>query len=979
MALQKQTVPIPLTGLNQRTDEKNAPIGTLDLVENAYREQTGEFRKRSGTSVYNTTTDSGTISDAQFAGQLNDIPFILTSDTAFSRSLALSKWINKGAHRTYIHSASCIYPSTYRQAACDVIYYGGLLFWAFEEWERSGPGYNTPTGLYLVVTDATTGQVVQSKTTIVTPSGASFYYKPRLIQVGTSIIVFYERPTALLGSGAGGTAVWDLKAKRIANPTTAPGTLSSESTVTQIGTTGNPVTNLQTWDVTVYGGQCKVVYRNTSNVWTKRWNEAMTSGGSDIDQGYVGNPYAIQWLDWDGSDGNLWFMNGLSLCKVNATTLANVSGNTDTTTINNVCGYVTSATDCVVFADIIGTHRRDTVTSKYAMSSGIATSTSTMRSVGLASRPFKVNSIWNIMLAYESINSSDVDTQESQYFQVDVSNWKVVGKPLPSGLGAGIPYRKSFLSSGAVISASKTIVPIAKVFARDYLDTVQGKPLYNLFALTIDTQDYRLSQPVNAGEALIFPGAQPKMYDSGTLTELGFHYGPTVVASSQAGLTLENGTYSYKATYEWNDGAGRLHRSIDSPVSASITISSINHYAQLIVGTYRVTDKAGVRICIYREDGDGIYHRVTSISNDTTADTVTVNDTMTQANADSGEGLYTNGNVLQNIAPPACTVLAAAKNRVWLGGTLTGEWWYSKEVVSGYGVEFSDFLVSPNQDGMTTTGFAELDDKMAVFYKDAVCVVIGDGPNALGQGDFTINKVASNTGTTKPRTVVSTPAGVPFLSKDGWRILDRGLAIQPFGLEVQDYDTNTYIGAVVVPARSHAMFFTSEGRTLVYDWMNQQWYTFTGQAAVAAFIIGNVYAYVSSTGVVSYEVDQQFNDNGAAIAMKFRTTWLNFAGFGGFQRIYAVQAIGEYVGAHTLKTTWEFNLDTATTYPYTVTPTANPYRFETRPPVQQCATARLTVEEVTSGTTGAFRLSGMAGVIGIKAGMKPVAATARLT
>ena len=374
----------------------------------------------------------------------------------------------------------------------------------------------------------------------------------------------------------------------------------------------------------------------------------------------------------------------------------------------------------------------------------------------------------------------------------------------------------------------------------------------------------------------------------------------------------------------------------------------------------------------------GVYHRVGQVANDTTVDTVTFGDAVTIAAASTAEILYTTGNVLPNDAPPACTIAGLARGRVWLGGMITGELWHSKELDPDYGIAFSDFLTLPEPDGETPTAIGELDQAGLVFYEDSVHTVTGDGPNNLGQGDFNSAKIISGYGTTQPGNVAFTPIGAVYKSKDGWRNVNRGMSDEAIGSPVQDYDTASYMGAVVLPKRSHIMFFASNGRTLVYDWANQQWYTYTGQSAAAATIYGDVYAYVSSAGVVSYEVDGQLHDNSSAIACKYRLSWLNFGGLAAFQRIYALQAVGDYVGAHTLRATWEFDHAT-TTYIYNVTPTANPYRFETRPPVQRCTAARVTIEEVTSGLTGGFKLSGLSALIGLKPGHKPVAATSRTT
>lgn len=1012
MPLQKQAIKIPLTGLNEGIDPKDAPIGTLDTVENAYRVKSGEYLKRNGSFQILNAVDTGSVNDIRGAfwiGTQHDQIVTVSPTNVFQYSTALSKFINKGTAGVYRHSSYAVAPSLYRQAAVDVAYYGGYLYWCWEEWElqsvNGGVAGANIVGLYYAVTDATTGQVILGRTAIVTTGNNVPRYAPKVVQVGTSIMFLYQRPTASIGEGGGGVATWDIMAKRIAAPTTAPGTLSGESTVQNIGTTGNPVPVLLPWDVMSFGGQVILVYKDTSNVFVKPWNENMTSGGSAVDQGFTGNSYAIAWLNWDGSDSKLYFANGIKVCACNSTTFASTSGTSNSTTLNNVAGYVTSATSQTLFYDAPGANRYNTTTTVDTWTSGASASTSVLRSVGLVSRPFKTwtgtsataGFFWNIMLAYDSVDSDSYDSEQSVYLQYDATAARVVGKPLPSGLAAGYSPRNSHLSSGVVVSTTETIVPMRQVVARARLDSTQGQAVPNVYALVIDAPDSNLGQPINSADVMLMPGSQPRMFDGQVMCELGFHYGPEKIAVADGtGFTMDNGSYRYKATYEWTDGTGRLHRSAPSPASEQITISSSNHYVQVTVSTLRMTDKSSARIAIWREDDDsGIYHRVADVANDATADTILINDHLELADAEAGDTLYALAGVLENIAPAACTTMATGKGRVWFGGSLTGEDWFSKPVEPGFGVETSDFLIIPGPDGKVVKALVEYEDKMALIYSDQVWSAFGDGPNNLNQGDFGLQKIGNSVGSIYPRAVASTPAGGIFKCQNGWRII-RGAGIEPFGLEVKDYDSTAVTGAAVIPIQNQVLFTLNSQYTLVYDFAFNQWYTTVNATSVLPFLgvcrYGDIWAKLHRTALVApfgasvtYETPGYYTygsagaGTGTAFNTKYRTDWLNFAGLGGFERIYAIQVIGEFVGAHTLKVTWEFDFNTSTTYVYTVVPSTNPYRFEARPPVQRCTTARITIEEVSTGNSAGFKISGLNALVGIKPGQKPVAAASRLT
>lgn len=973
MPLAKQTVAIPLTGLNQEVDEKNAPLGTLDLVENAYREQIGEYRKRSGTSVLNTTTDSGTISVGKYLTSLRDSLVLTTDNAIYQRSSSLAKWLKRSDHASYIATTFLAGTSPIRQGSADVAYLNGMLFFVWEEYHGLGGGTEY-SAIYYSVIDATSGQTVVTRTAITTvadPVTTSMRnYMPKIVAVGTSVIIFYEQGASNLGTGSGAVIV-SLRARKIAQAT--PATVGTDTEVIANMVQPNPG-RVVPYDVQTVGSQVAILNGNTNggNLKVMFWTESMTVGTALVDQGYVSNANAVAFLAHDASDGFLWFANGATQCSCSSTTLATNTGGADSTTLRQVTGFVSSGTKYLYY-DVKGTHAYDTVTS---VRINAAAAVTVARSCGLASRAFKIGSVYNLNLAYESLTSGLVDSGQSVILTIDALTYKVVGKPLPGGLGTGLPIRMGHVPSGCVVSATRTVVPILRKMATGIYDQAVNM-LPNVYGLNMEASDSRLSPPVVAADCIVFPGAQPKLYDGDIISEIGFHVFPEkpVTTDASAG-SMSAGTYTYKTLFEWTDASGRLHRSAPSAASTALTVAG-SRSILVTATTLRVTDKVNVNIAIFREDGDGVYHRVGQVGNITTADTTTFGDAMTITAASTAEILYTTGDVLPDDAPPACTIAGTARNRVWLGGMTTGELWYSKEINPDYGVAFSDFLTLPEPDGESPTAIGELDQAGLVFYEDSVHSVMGDGPNALGQGDFSTQKVITGYGTTQPGNVAFTPVGAVYKSKDGWRMVTRGMSDAPLGGPVQDYDTNTFTGAVVLPKRGHAMLFGSTGRTLVYDWANQQWYTYTGQSAAAATIFGDVYAYVSSAGVVSYEVDGQLHDNSTAIECQYRLTWLNFAGLAAVQRIYALQGVGEYIGAHTLRATWEFDHN-GTTYAYNVTPTANPYRFETRPPVQRCTTARVTIREVASGLTGGFRLSGLSALIGLKPGHKPVAAASRL-
>src|SRR5690606_4016912 len=96
--------------------------------------------------------------------------------------------------------------------------------------------------------------------------------------------------------------------------------------------------------------------------------------------------------------------------------------------------------------------------------------------------------------------------------------------------------------------------------------------------------------------------------------------------------------------------------------SNTLTLYSIN-----------ATSKDGVRIGLFRtKDGGTTFYRVDIPESlpilVSSSQTVTFKDVSSDSVIESNETLYTNGGVLENIAPPACRSVSVYQNRAVLSG-----------------------------------------------------------------------------------------------------------------------------------------------------------------------------------------------------------------------------------------------------------------------------------------------------------------------
>lgn len=335
------------------------------------------------------------------------------------------------------------------------------------------------------------------------------------------------------------------------------------------------------------------------------------------------------------------------------------------------------------------------------------------------------------------------------------------------------------------------------------------------------------------------------------------------------------------------------------------------------VPTLRLTAKTNVAIELYRTEASGsVYYMVTSPTvptfNDTSVDTVTITDTVSDASLISRQLLYTTGGVLENTAPPASNIVAVhtASDRIFLldSNTVT----YSKQRNVGMPVEFNDALSFPVDPvgGALSSGIS-MDEKFILFETDACFFISGTGPNNAGQQDtFTApERISAEIGCVEAASVVLTTEGIMFKSRKGMYLLSRSLQLSYIGAEVQRYNNLTITSAKTIGELNQVRFTTSNGDCLVYNYYVKQWATFNNHSAKSAEVIGTDYYYVRTDGVLFKENPTSFSDNGSPIQMLIETGWLSLNALQGFQRVYGLEVLGQYLSPHKLRirAAYDFN------------------------------------------------------------------------
>lgn len=529
------------------------------------------------------------------------------------------------------------------------------------------------------------------------------------------------------------------------------------------------------------------------------------------------------------------------------------------------------------------------------------------RSVGLRSKAFIYNGTQYVALAHES-------TLQSTYFVAD-SDGNLIAKLLPLVAG-GLTAKASSLSAARVDAAGTTFRFAAQARQRLVSEGDDVFTLKGIWDCELRFTDPVLHLGAPLGQNLHIVGGALWAYDGNAPVEHGFHLFPENLSAAQStsGSLTQLATYGYAAVYEWVDAKGQLHRSAAGYLS--VTLTGANDDVTLTIPTLRLTAKSGVSIAIYRTEADGtVYYRISSIAspklNDPTADTVTYADTAADSAIIGNEQLYTNGDpaVLENDGPPACSLIAVGKERVWLGGLeVPNVAWFSKQRADGLGIAFSAFFaVQLEAEGGAETAIATMDDKVVFFKRSRIYYTAGEGPDDTGGANYFAKPilVTADAGCVDSNSVVATPVGLMFKSAKGYYLLDRSLQVSYVGAPIEAYNDQTCKAATLKDGTNQVVFKVDradDGTTaLVYDYFWDQWYTETQTEAVDAIVWGGTYHYLRSDGKVRYETPGVFLDVSTHIPPRLRSPIIKTAGISGYQRVKRFAILGEYASPHRLQ------------------------------------------------------------------------------
>jgi len=955
--MQKQLFPLKIGALDTKTDPRQMPPGSLILSENVLRDKACALVKRFGATALD-SIDNGSgyaVSPGRLAPFRDEmLAFRPGGDiTVESYSSTRAAWLYEGTYPSVMPKVTGLYASTSTQSCADAAVSGTTQLAAWEDTSAAG-------SVVWIMSDLATGTILAQDTIAVAAA------KPKVVSIGASFLIFYA-------DGA------NLKVRRIVVATGAVASTTTIATDLHANHSFDVLVQLPTFPTFV-----AFAYHSTApSVKAGEWN-----GSTDSVLGSITAPVAgaladrcMGWLAQDyGATAYLGIADSANGVRVLAIdTLDLNTGTSETrdaasTDVRNITGHFNGTTATLLYEVTAAT----TYNTFIKTSSAAATSSVAWRGEGLASKAFKVPGAGaSTPSPYAVVTTYDSPTQRC-YF-VRHTNKQDPAAQMLYGNGVGLTAKRSALSH--VTAYGSTSMVCASLRA-NLLETLSGRfqTLSGPVLFTLDFGEASLPRPQELGSLCYLNGGVMRTYDpqGGASFSAAIDVVPALAPEAltltpgTTGSLDQLGTYKYVALYLSVDRQGRVRQ---GPVSAvaSVTLTGVQDSIDVAIPTLRATGQT-YKIRLYRTvNGGGNFYRVDSgINNDRTVDTVTFSDTVTDAQLEAGETLYTDSGELDNFAPPALKSIAVYGNRVWgIDAEDDRKLRPSKELQPGVGIGWHPSLeVKIEGDGGGATALLTMDDKLLVFKRQAIYAVTGDGPDNRGVGQQWPRPmlVTNAVGTIEPESVVLTPDGAMFKSLKGIYLLTRGLELKYLGAAVDAYNGEDVTGVVHLETESQVRFFTASGRTLVWDYFFAEWFTFTNQAAQSAVLWSGRPVYLKTDGTVLQE-STAWSDNGTAITMALELAPIAIAGLGGYQRVWEIRLAGDYFASSTFtaKVAYDYGSTNAETLALALAGIAvdSTYRARGKLARRKCEALRLRLEESSTGQ--GFSFTGLA----IQAGGEP--------
>ncbi len=466
-----------------------------------------------------------------------------------------------------------------------------------------------------------------------------------------------------------------------------------------------------------------------------------------------------------------------------------------------------------------------------------------------------------------------------------------------------LAYPREFSGCSLILYNSQLHIPFARQ-TRSCSFVASSLVLYGEFVFGYAKIDYSTQSPPAYLDGRFFVGGS-HLWDSNTTQ--GILDAPRIESSAVGVGGLVSGTRSFYVVATVNK-AGITYRGL---LSGVITLTGTTGYSFSVRPPLYLRDQTGsIRLELFATEANGSVFYLAN-STEIQPGNGGALALFFQADVDTRQvQLYAQGGALENIPPAAPRWVCSAKSRLWCPSPENDtDLFHSSQPITGEDVRWHpDLVVKVPAEGGEITAVIEHNQRILVFKKNAVYAVSGDGPGLTGAGGtFQVDQLSTAYGCEGPSAIQLIPDGVIFKSADkGFWLVNNRYEFEYIGRGVDTYKARAITASAHVTASNQVRFLLDPTTTpsqvtqiLVYDYYYKQWMLYTYQLAslgdekvVDMCVSGDGRLYYltnATTPRVIYEDSASYVDVAALGSSTYEaqltTGWINFADVDGFQRV----------------------------------------------------------------------------------------------
>lgn len=888
-SLKQLTIPVPFkSGITDNTVDEIKDIKQLQTAKNGWFNEDFMFESCNGFSKLDELNNYSFVNTFNYKGS-----FLSSSINRLYSYTGVSKFSPVGYIDTMGVQTEGVYRSGSLTATNQDMYINSNTGIAGIAWFESGRGiiyaiYDTNKKTYLVSPTVLDSLGTQCKVCYVSTSNMYIFLS---VRSGTTTIASYSynMNTSTLSSPV--SMATDIRSSNIAIDVIQY--LSGDGVTVGYANTSNTLTTFNITRDNILGTSSNGYY-NTATDATITIQKALSLTRVDTDFIVCYNELSSVNIKsrWFGFD------------FVALTSIQTLGTLTAATTANNITAIATATSTAQVFVDEInatynyGKLFTASITKSASSTSLTRLSTGTM----IAGKGF-LNAAGNavVICIYKS-------NLQSSYFLIG-SNGIINGQ-----FSVGLAGDNSTTSQLENVTNSQLVNGsiYSLLLNKGKLSSEQGlfTTISGLVLSRLEKIIYRSSVEMN--DSLYISGGIPKVFDGKSVYEAGFTLYPEGLsqqATATTGGFISDGTYSYKAVFEYYDSTGRLHESKTSTASQSVLTGGTSTQTVTIrVPSVLLSEKDSVIVSLYRTTNGGtVYYKVSSLTSPTiitpsTNTYVDIVDTLADTTITSNQPIYTTGGLLDNAIFPACNLLKNINGRLWFGlGENRRLLQYSQLSNQFQAVKTATEFVYDTLEGGDVVGLAEFGNSCAVFKDKGVFVIVGAPALNTGAGSSLqpIRKIVNNITATSYRSIYETADGVFFMSTFGIQLLKYDGQINNFAKPINNRMIPSDITCIIYVERLKHLRLHTSTTCWVFDYINNSWYEWEYFGAVSGCLVNGYEIFVKSDGYTRQESDIYSVDN-SPITMVLKTGWLRMYPVS-IQRIYSIYPMLKYFSDHKIQ------------------------------------------------------------------------------